>query len=204
MNRGMKMEKKQKSLVRVTVAFAGLAVVVFAASALGVGFALSVAGSDWVADSGSELPIVLQADTASSGKSLAMATGLIDTEDNVEGLFVLDRLSGNLQCWVMNSQTGGIAAIYTAQPAIDMGLEKGGEVDYVMTTGRMNFQRMGRAGNMIPAGCVCYVGDGNSGNVVGYSVRFNRQAALRGGGQGGQMTLVCKGFARDTAMQRDQ
>ncbi|MEE2825805.1 MAG: hypothetical protein VYE64_04170 [Planctomycetota bacterium] len=198
------MEKKQKSLVRVTVAFAGLAVVVFAASALGVGFALSVAGSDWVADSGSELPIVLQADTASSGKSLAMATGLIDTEDNVEGLFVLDRLSGNLQCWVMNSQTGGIAAIYTAQPAIDMGLEKGGEVDYVMTTGRMNFQRMGRAGNMIPAGCVCYVGDGNSGNVVGYSVRFNRQAALRGGGQGGQMTLVCKGFARDTAMQRDQ
>lgn len=204
MNRGMKMEKKQKSWVRVAVAHAGLAVVVFAAAALGVSVALSVAGSDWVADPGSELPIVLQADTASSGKSLAMATGLIDTEDNVEGLFVLDRLSGNLQCWVMNSQTGGIAAIYTAQPAIDMGLEKGGDVDYVMTTGRMNFQRMGRAGNMIPAGCVCYVGDGNSGNVVGYSVRFNRQAALRGGGQGGQMTLVCKGFARDTAMQRDQ
>jgi len=200
----MNMEKKRSRLVKVALALSGLSVVVFAASALGVALGLYVAGSDRLPGSSSELPMVLQADSASSGKSLAMATGLIDTEDGVEGLFVLDRLSGNLQCWVMSSQTGGIAAIYTARPADDMGLEKGGEVDYVMTTGRMNFQRAGRAGNMVPAGCVCYVGDGNSGNVVGYSVRFNRQAAMRGGGQGGQMTLVCKGFARDMAMQRDQ
>ena len=70
----------------------------------------------------------------------------------------------------------GLRQFTTARPADDMGLEKGGDVDYVMTTGRMNFQRAGRVGNMVPAGCVCYVGDGNSGNVVGYSIKFNRQA----------------------------
>ena len=146
------MEKKNHYFVRVAVVLSGMAVIVFVASAMGVAVGLYVAGFDSTSGSGNELPIVLNADTAASGKSLCMATGLIDTEDNVEGLFVLDRLSGNLQCWVMNSQTGGIAAIYTARPADDMGLEKGGDIDYVMTTGRMNFQRAGRVGNLIPAG----------------------------------------------------
>ncbi|MDG2184769.1 MAG: hypothetical protein P8K79_03760 [Mariniblastus sp.] len=199
------MEKKNHYFVRVAVALSATAGIVFAASAIGVAFGLYVAGFDSPSGSGNELPVVLNAESAAGGKSLCMATGLIDTDDNVEGLFVLDRLSGNLQCWVLNGQTGGIAAIYSARPADDMGLEKGGDVDYVMTTGRMNFQRAGRVGNMVPAGCVCYVGDGNSGNVVGYSIKFNRQAMLRSEGPVvGQMNLVCKYVARDTTLQRDQ
>ena len=198
------MEKKQHYLSRFAVGLMGAGAVVFAASVLGVVVGFYVAGQEVPSGSSDQLPIVLNAESAASGKSLCMATGMVDTEDNVEGLFVLDRLSGNLQCWVMSSQTGGLAAIYTARPADDMGLEKGGDVDYVMTTGRMNFQRAGRAGNLLPAGCICYVGDGNSGNVVGYSLRFNRQAAMRGEAQAGKLFVVCKGFARDVAMQRDQ
>lgn len=203
MSQELKMDKK-RNWVRLSFALSGLAVVVFVASAAGV-----MAGSYWnplrsSGASGVDLPLVLNADTASSGKSLSMATGLIDVDDNVEGLFVLDRLSGNLQCWVMNRQTGGIAAIYNARPAQDMGLDKSGDIDYVMTTGRINFQRRGRTGNFAPAGCVCYVGDGNSGKVLGYSVQYNRQAAIRGEAQSGQMAVVCRGLARDAAIQRDQ
>ena len=203
MSQFLKMEKN-RNWIRLSVAISGLAIVVFVASAVGV-----MAGSylnPWrsVGSAGADLPLVLNADTASSGKSLCMATGLIDVDDNVEGLFVLDRLSGNLQCWVMNRQTGGIAAIYFARPAQDMDLDKTGDIDYVMTTGRFNFQRRGRTGNFAPAGCVCYVGDGNSGKVIGYSVQYNRQAAIRGGATSGQMAVVCKGFARDGGLQRDQ
>ena len=43
-------------------------------------------------------PIELAAGTAARTKSLSMATGLID--NNVEALFVLDHLTGNLQCWL--------------------------------------------------------------------------------------------------------
>ena len=42
----------------------------------------------------------LKAATAGNGKTLAMATGQIDDES--EGLFVLDFLTGDLYCWVFH------------------------------------------------------------------------------------------------------
>ncbi len=148
------------------------------------------------------VPIVLNADTANSGKAISLATGVVD--ENVEGLFVLDHLSGNLQCWVINPKTGGVAAIFAASPVVDMGLDKGGDTDFVMCTGGVNFTGRGRTGNARPANVICYVADGNSGKVVGYSLVFDRQAAIRGDTQGGLLEVVCRGFARDAGAIRDQ
>jgi len=117
---------------------------------------------------------------------------------------VLDHLSGNLQCWVINPKTGGVAAIFAASPATDMGLDKGGDTDYVMCTGGVNFTARGRTGNARPANVICYVADGNSGKVVGYSLVFDRQAAIRGNTQGGMLEVVCRGFAREAGAIRDQ
>ena len=165
-------------------------------SAGGVGNPSSVENAD-------ALPIVLKADTANSGKAITVSTGLID--EGVEGLFILDHLSGNLQCWVMNPQTGGVAAMFLANPATDMGIAKGGDTDFVMCTGGFIYQGRGRrTGNLRPASCICYVADGNSGKVVGYSLLYDRQAALKGGTQEGSLEVVCRGVARGEGLIRDQ
>lgn len=148
----------------------------------------------------SQTPFVLKADSAARGKQMSMATGVID--EGVEGVFVLDHLSGRLQCWVMNRRTGAIGGVYEGSAAAALGGEKGGSMDYVMTTGQINFQ--GARGNNRPASCICYVGDGNSGKVVGFSFRFNGQALAKGNTDSGKLTVICKGVIRNTAATRDQ
>ncbi len=146
------------------------------------------------------LPFVLKADSSARGKGVSMATGRID--ENVEGLFVLDHLTGDLQCWVLNSRNIGAAAIFKANVALNMGNEKAGDGDYVMVTGGFFFDG-GNAGNVRPGQCICYVADGNSGKVIGYGLTYNRQAVLRGNTQGGALSVVCRGVTRG-AVERDQ
>ncbi len=183
-------------------ALGGLAVfaLVFAGAIAGTYFAnqFSKGGFD------TEVPIVLKADSAAGGKSLSMATGLIDRERFVEGLFVLDHLSGNLQCWVLNPQTGARAGHYVANVFQDLELGKGGDNDLVMVVGQFNVNNSRlRKGNQVPAGCLCYVGDGNTGKVVGYSFLYDRQMILRNGVQNAPMTVAIRGIAREAAMTRD-
>ena len=143
----------------------------------------------------------LFADTAASGDKLSFATGIIDT--NLEGLFILDHLTGSLQCWVVNPKNGGVAGIYEANVGAVLASDKEGKADYVLATGIMDFSGMQRIGNLRPANCVVYVGEGNTGKVVGYSLYFNRSLMLSGRAQGGQLQQVCVGQTRG-AVQRDQ
>ncbi|MDA7875293.1 hypothetical protein N9A77_00875 [bacterium] len=147
-------------------------------------------------------PLDLMAGTAARTKSLSMATGLID--NNVEALFVLDHLTGNLQCWLLNTKTGNVGGIYRASAATDLAVAgKSGTPEYIMTTGNFFF-RGGSSGNAKPANSICYIGDANTGNVVGYSLTYNEQALNRGGAVNGALKLICKGAARTAIVTRDQ
>lgn len=150
-----------------------------------------------------DIPVVLKADSASSGKSLSMATGLVDRERGVEGLFVLDHLSGNIQCWVINPRNGNIAGLYRGNANQDLGLAKGGDHDYVMVVGQFAANNAARRGNKVPAGCICYVGDGNTGKVVGYSFFYDRQVIQRNGSQQANLEVIAQGLAREATLQRD-
>lgn len=151
-----------------------------------------------------EVPVVLNADSAARGKSMSMATGIVDVERGIEGLFVLDHLSGNLQCWVLNPRSGEVAGIYTANVNQDLELGKGGDIDYVMTTGSFRAEKStARRGNLIPSGSICYVGDGNTGKVVGYILYFNRQLVLNNGSQRGELEVLARGLAREAGLRRD-
>ena len=147
-------------------------------------------------------PLVLRADTAARGKSMSMATGFIDRNRALEGLFVLDHLSGLLQCWLVNPRTGQIAGVYSANVNEFLGIQKGGDIDYVMTTG--NFEIEGRQGNSNPADCICYVGDGNTGKVVGFSLFYDRQLIPQNRQQQGELVVVARGLAREAGLKRDQ
>src|SRR4051794_23038843 len=57
--------------------------------------------------------IPLFADAASHGSDgFAMATGNIDEES--DGLYTLDYLTGDLACWVFNPRSGNFTALFTA------------------------------------------------------------------------------------------
>lgn len=148
----------------------------------------------------SSMPMVLKADSAARGKQMSMATGFVS--EGVEGLFVLDHLSGRLQCWVINRRTGDIGGIYEASAAAALGGDKGGEMDYVMTTGQIDIQ--GVRGSDKPAHSVCYVGDGNSGKVVGYTFQFDNEAFAKGKVDRGRLGIICRGIIRNSAGTRDQ
>ena len=118
-------------------------------------------------------PIELNAGTAARSKSMSMATGLIDGE--VEGLFVLDHLSGNLQCWALSPKTGAVAGIYRVNVLNDIRQPgKTGEPDYIMTTGNFFFSG-GNPNNATPGQTVCYVADASTGIVAGYGLTYNKQ-----------------------------
>jgi len=148
-------------------------------------------------------PLELNAGTAARSKSMSMATGLVD--GNVEGLFLLDHVTGVLQCWVLSPRTGSVGGYYTANAASDLatGANKTGGAEYMMVTGNFFFDG-GVAGNNVPGQSVCYVGDASTGNVVGYGLIYNKQGIVRGVPQKGALKLVCKGVARLAQTTRDQ
>jgi hypothetical protein len=176
----------------------GLAMIVTAATCAGLFVGLKFADRNGQFELPTELQ--LQAGTAARGKSMSMATGRID--NNVEGLFVLDHDSGNLQCWILNAKTGAVGAIYRTNVVGDLKVDKSGEPDFVMTTGNF-FWSSGVSGQEVPAHSVVYVGDSSTGNVVGYSFTYNKQALHRGAIQNGVLEVICKGAAKE-GLTRDQ
>ena len=147
-------------------------------------------------------PLKLQADTAARGKSISLATGRID--DSVEGIYILDHLTGNLQCWVLSPNTGKFAGIYTANVNVGLETDRAGEKDYVMSTGQFNFTG-GSVGQKIPARSVVYVAEGNSGNVAAFGLQYDKNAVRRGRGvDNGTLELIGKAPARGEQVTRDQ
>ena len=132
--------------------------------------------------------------------SLSMATGSITAE--VEGLWLLDHETGQLQCWLLSPRTGAVAAVFTTNVANDLETSKG-KPEYVMTTGNFFFTG-GRVGGLTPALTICYIANTTSGVVAGYSVNVNRTQIQRGLKQGGELRKVCTGKIREQAAVREQ
>ena len=145
-------------------------------------------------------PIELHAATASHNDSVSMATGLITRE--VEGLWVLDHESGQLQCWVLSPRSGAFAGSYTTNVANDLDFSKG-KPEFLMTTGNFLYTG-GKIANQSPARSVCYIANTTSGVVAGYSLGINEQRIARGQAQGGQLTKICSGKIKEQAVTREQ
>jgi hypothetical protein len=145
-------------------------------------------------------PTQLLASTGARNEKLSMATGLISAE--VEGLWLLDHETGNLQCWVLSPRNGSVAGIFGTNTGADLGLAKG-KPELLMSVGNFFFTG-GRAGNQAPANSICYIANTATGAVAGYSLTFNRQVLLRGGAQEGTLSRVCVGKVGQQAATRDQ
>lgn len=109
--------------------------------------------------------IRLRAMGAMGSETMAIATGPVD--DEAEGVFFLDFLTGDLQCYVLNPRAGKFTGWFKTNVVKDLPVEKGKKPAYIMSTGAWSPVRGG--GNARPANCVVYVCDSNTGLFAAYS-----------------------------------
>jgi hypothetical protein len=113
----------------------------------------------------------LHAAAAQGDGSLSIATGPI--EPGIEGLFVLDAISGDLTCGVLNPRTGQIAGLFRRNIALDLGVEQGKQPKYLMVTGALELKS--QVSNIRPALSLVYVADATTGRYAGYMMPWNTQ-----------------------------
>lgn len=142
-------------------------------------------------------PSTLQASTASQAEAFAMATGAIDSD--VEGCFMLDFLTGELQCVVLNFRTGRFGGFFRTNVIQDLGSDPAKKPKYVMVAGAINFPRGAAAAR--PGHSVVYVLDTTTGNFAAYGLPWRRELAATGQGQMAGLVLLDVGRARTAALQ---
>lgn len=135
----------------------------------------------------------LKAMATHGSDTFAIATGSVD--EDVEGLYTLDFVTGDLCCFVINPRTGKFGGLFKTNVAAHLGAEKGKKPNYLLATGMINVQ--GYGGNQRPAASLCYVVDANTGTVAAFSFPWAKSATSAGIGQLTEMTLVGKWPTRD-------
>ena len=145
-----------------------------------------------------ELPAtLLNASATHGGTTMAIATGPI--QDGVEGVFILDFITGELTCSVLNPRTGTMGGAYRANVVTDLGVEQGKQPQYLMVTGAANFRTQGA--NVAPAESIVYVADANTGHYVAYWLPWNKTAAQYNFAQASAMIVLGKGSARNIQVE---
>ncbi len=152
-------------------------------------------------DSEPQLPFpaeLLQASASDSTSTMAIATGHIS--DGVEGLFVLDFITGNLQCQVLNPRSGQAGGLYQHNVSLDLAVQQGKQPRYLMVTGVAEF-RVAAGSNVKPAGCILYVADANTGQYAAYMLPWNKALAQQNVGQTYPMQFLYGGNVRNVAIE---
>jgi len=139
----------------------------------------------------------LLASTAATGETFSMATGSIDSD--VDGLYILDYLTGELQCIVLNYRTGQFNAVFRANVQADLGVDPAKRPKYLMKTGMINFPRGASAAR--PGNSVVYVLDTTTGNFAAYAIPWRRELAATGRPQAAALMLMDVGKARTAALR---
>jgi len=140
----------------------------------------------------------LKATATHGGETFAVATGHVD--EDVEGLFTLDFLTGDLQCFVVNLRTRSIGGLFRTNVTAALNAEKGKKPNYLLVTG--DAASIGNVGGQRPAAALCYVVDANSGDVAAFSFFWNKSAMSSGTPQPGEMLLVGKWQARNVNLRQ--
>lgn len=107
-------------------------------------------------------------------ESFAIATGPVDGE--VEAVFFLDFLTGDLRAAVLGYNTGKFQAFYQYNILQDFGIQPGGaQPQFLMVTGIADIAR--GASRVRPSRSVVYIAEINSGVVAAYAIPWDRNAA---------------------------
>ena len=138
----------------------------------------------------------LHASASQASDTLAVATGMVDEE--MEGLYLLDFVTGQLQCLIMNQRTGQVNSQFRANVLNDLAIDANRKrPQYLMVTGISRF-----TGQPNVSMSVVYVVDANTGRFGAYGMPWFTGAARSGRPQSGVLRLLYAGSAR-TAVVRE-
>ena len=130
--------------------------------------------------------------------NFAIATGLVD--DDLEGFFFLDFLTGDLRAATISRRNGKFTGFFEYNVTQDFGV-MAQNPKYLMVTGLVDLPR-GRGESQISRS-VIYVAEATSGQVFAYALPYSSTLNAAGRPQTGSFYLVDGGPFR-TAFVRDQ
>jgi hypothetical protein len=119
--------------------------------------------------------------------TFGMATGPLEAE--VEAVYFLDFLTGDLRAVVLGKQPGTWTGFFQANVAADLGVDPQKNPKYLMVTGMNNLRRSGGTRQM-PSTAMCYVAEITSGQVVAYAVPWTPSLYAAGQVQSGALIPV--------------
>lgn len=111
----------------------------------------------------------LHATATDRQENFAMATGKVDAQ--IEAVFTLDFLTGQLTAAVLNPQTHQFSLAYSRNVMSDLKVEQGKSPKYLMITGESELRGSGQAQM---GDSVVYVAELTSGNMAAYGLEFSR------------------------------
>ena len=163
---------------------------------MAVGLAVGIAMGMYAAGMWPQTPVY--ALSTHGQDNFAMCTGYMD--DQVEGVYVLDSLTGDLQCAVASIQNGKFASLFKYNLAKDFpGAAKNPK--YLLVSGDANIRAGAGAGNIAPSRSMVYVAELTSGHINSYAVAWNGALATAGQPQGGAIIPVDKWKFRNVAVR---
>jgi hypothetical protein len=136
---------------------------------------------------------------ATSGSdNFAIATGFVD--DQIEGLYFLDFLTGDLRCAIVNRRNATFSAYFQYNVLADFpGVND--KPRFLLVTGLADLPR-GRGATQIGRSLV-YVAEATSGRIAAYAVPYNSTLLNAASPQTGTFIPIARGSFRD-AFVRDQ
>ncbi|MEQ8847259.1 hypothetical protein [Botrimarina sp.] len=144
-------------------------------------------------------PIVADAMATAAHDNFVVATGLV--ADDVEGLFFLDFLTGDLKGAVINRRGPGFNGYFTYNIAADFNVGNVQNPKYLMVTGLARDLQTGGAGRM--GRSVLYVVEATSGQAVVYGLPWNPSMYSANKPQRGTFIPIARAMLR-TEFVRDQ
>lgn len=145
-----------------------------------------------------DLETKLHASSTHGGDSMAIATGYID--EGVEGVFLLDFITGELTCQVLNPRFGTLAGLYKRTVSQDLGVVQGKQPKYIMVTGHLKSRQ--NVSNVRPAESIVYIADANTGRYVAYILPWNKAALNQNVPQASQFLPIGSGTIRNIEVEK--
>ena len=125
--------------------------------------------------------------------NFAIATGLVD--EQVEALYFLDFLTGDLRAAIVNRRNGAFTGLFQHNILGDFA-GVGDPPRFLMVTGAADLPR-GRGPTQIGRSLI-YVAEATTGQVAAYVLPFNSTLHAAGAPQTGTFIRVARGSFRDT------
>jgi hypothetical protein len=129
----------------------------------------------------------LHAVATDRGETYAVATGPADTE--VEAVYVLDLLTGDLAAFVLSKQAGSWTGFFKRNVSADLAVDPQKNPKFLMVTGVTGLRRAGGS-RAQPSSAACYIAEISSGKLAAYSIPWSPSMYSANQVQTGPLVLV--------------